>query len=46
MVHRHVWYNGHGLTMRVSLMVSVRVWGLWIQLFCDQDVAIPNGWSL
>jgi hypothetical protein len=23
MVHRYVWYNGHGLTVRVSFMVSV-----------------------
>jgi hypothetical protein len=27
MVHQYVRYNGHGLTIRVSFMVNVCVWG-------------------
>ena len=27
MVHWYVWYNGHRLTIRVSFMVNVCVWG-------------------
>ena len=34
--------NGHGLTIQVSFMVSVCMWGLWIQWFMTNDAAIPS----
>jgi hypothetical protein len=47
MVHQYVQYNGHGLTIQVSFMVNVCVYGgFGSNDFVTNDAAIPNGWSL